>query len=482
MRQQNWLFGKWRTVAEKYGFEEYDAACLESESIFRRKKGANKDVTLESDSKEDDLIKEMYCFESGDQVVCLRPELTTSMARMLLSRQSKRTGNIDLRLPLKWFSIPRCWRNETPQKGRKREFFQWNMDIVGVPGVSADAELFAAIIDLFRSIGLSPSDIEIQINSRIVIEEMLSALGVDQDRYSEVIRVVDKRDKFPSRIEAEQELAKIVGGDRARKILDLSYSRNLDEFAQSAELQGSAGVQELRDLFGLLSKSGMADWVKFDASIARGLDYYTGVVFEAFALDTSLEVRRAICGGGRYNRLLSVLGSVKEVPCVGFGMGDCVIFELLASLQRLPSSVEVLRPVTFAVVPFTQKYMGDAMQIAQQLRAAGQTVDVCLDPKVVKKEKANVKAAFDYANQRVGAKYIVFVAPDELEQGMVKVKDLSTEVETQWRVPLEDLEDFDRFVQCNPPLPPAEEQASAMACGVCRGSGKLVEDPCPLCK
>jgi len=296
---------------------------------------------------------------------------------------------------------------------------------------------------------------------------------------------VDKRDKFPSPAEAQQELAKIVGDEKAKRILELTYCRELDEFAAAAGLRESASVQELRKLFGLLSKSGMADWVRFDASIARGLDYYTGVVFEAFALDNKLEVRRAICGGGRYNRLLSVLGSAKEVPCIGFGLGDCVMFELLAALNRMPADEDISRPVFCTVVPFTEDFMSDAMQIGQQLRAAGMTVDVCLDPKVVKK-KPNAMAAFDYANKRVAAPYIIFVAPDELNRGMVRIKDLRAETETQWAVPLVELANFEKFTRCNPPLSVMKEVPPgamlADLCPVCDGTERLLRDPCPLCK
>jgi histidyl-tRNA synthetase len=434
------------------------------------------------DEAQDDLVNEMYCFQSGDQKVCLRPELTTSMARMLLSRQNRKTGNIELRLPLKWFSIPRCWRNETPQKGRKREFFQWNMDIIGVPGMSAEAELLAAVIDLLRSLGLSSNDVAIRLNSRTIIEEWMFMLGLG-NCYMDVVRIIDKRDKFSSPAEARQELARIVGVEKAAQILDLTYLSSLEDFASAADLQESAGVGELRNLYELLSKCGMADWIRFDASIARGLDYYTGMVFEAFAVDPSLEVRRAICGGGRYNKLLSVLGSAKEVPCIGSGMGDCVLFELLSALKRLPADEDILQPVLFAVVAFTEELMGDAMQIAQLLRAAGQTVDVCLDPRIVRR-KPNVKAAFEYANARVGAKYIVFVAPEELAQGMVKVKDLRAEMETQWVVPVAELADFESFLRRNAPFSDAEQQKSACTefCPVCRGSGKLLCESCPLCQ
>jgi len=242
-----------------------------------------------------------------------------------------------------------------------------------------------------------------------------------------------------------------------KQILDLTDFRELDAFEAATGLQGSAGVQELRKLFGLLASYGIADWVKFDASIARGLDYYSGVVFEAFALDASLEVRRAICGGGRYNRLLLALDK-KD------------------GKKRMSADKDITRPVQFTVVPFTEELMGDAMQIAQRLREAGNTVDVCVDPKVVKK-KPNVRAAFEYANG-LGATYIAFVAPEELNQGMVTIKQLNAETETQWIVPLAELLDVERLLRCNPP----SSELLSECCAVCDGTGKLLRDTCPLCE
>jgi histidyl-tRNA synthetase len=334
-------------------------------------------------------------------------------------------------------------------------------------------------------VGLTSDDVEIQLNSRGVIVELLASLNVAEERYDEVVRIVDKRDKFPSPAAAHQALAEIIDADKAKRVLELTHFRDLTAFADATNLHNSEGVMELKHLFSLLEKSGIAEWVKFDASIARGLAYYTGVVFEAFAKDKKLEVNRAIAGGGRYNRLLSVMGSSKEIPCIGFGFGDCVVYELLSALKRMPSDEALTEGPMFTVVPFTDEFMGDAMHIGQVLRASGKTVDVCLDPKVVKK-KPNPKAAFEYANERMGSKYIAFVAPDELEKGLVKVKDLSAAQETQWAIPLGDLANFENFISVNAPLPLEKggdaPSKSEPPCPVCGGTKKLLGDTCPLCQ
>jgi histidyl-tRNA synthetase len=348
------------------------------------------------------------------------------------------TGAIAAVLPLKWYSIPQCWRFETTQRGRKREHYQWNMDMVGVPGIAAEAELLAAVVSFFKSVGITSDDVGLKVNSRKVLGAVLQAAGVPEASFAETCVIIDKLDKIGSE-EVQKLLAKNVGlsEEVSERIVKATTAKTLEEFAELAGVGDSEEVAELRRLFGLAEEYGYADWLQFDASVVRGLAYYTGVVFEGFDKAGKL---RAICGGGRYDRLLGLYGSKKEVPCVGFGFGDCVIVELLKEKGVLP---KLEQEVDFVVAAFNDSMMGKAMSVAARLRDAGKRVDMF--PDVAKK----VKKAFKYAD-RVGGRKIAFVAPDEWEKGMVRIKDLRSAPDAspetiQKDVPLDDLAKIDAY-------------------------------------
>jgi histidyl-tRNA synthetase len=236
-------------------------------------------------------------------------------------------------LPLKWYSVPQCWRFETTQRGRKREHYQWNMDVVGCPSINAEVELLYAICAFFTSIGITSKDIGIKINSRKVMASVLKAMGVSDDAFAPVCVVMDKFDKIGAAA-TEEELVSTQGLDAAtaKKIVSCLQCATVDDLtALCGDGVDTGGVDELKKLFELADAYGFGDWLVFDASVVRGLAYYTGVVFEGF--DRAGELR-AICGGGRYDRLLSLYGAVSEVPAVGFGFGDCVVVELLKDKAR----------------------------------------------------------------------------------------------------------------------------------------------------
>lgn len=427
MRQQRWLFSHFRDIAALYGFSEYDAPVLEHEELFKRKAG-------------EEITQQMYNFvDKEGAAVTLRPEMTPSLARMVLNLMRAGTGEIAAVLPLKWYSIPQCWRFETTQRGRKREHYQWNMDIVGVSSIYAEAELLSAVVAFFESIGITSKDVGLKVNSRKVLGAVLKNAGVPDARFAETCVIIDKQDKIGAE-EVRKELTAKIGlsEEVTQRIVAATTAKTLDEFASLAGVGNSAEVQELRVLFDLAKDYGYADWLQFDASVVRGLAYYTGVVFEGF---DKAGVLRAICGGGRYDRLMSLYGSPKEVPCVGFGFGDCVIVELLKEKGVTPS---LPATVDFVVAAFNQEMMGKAMQVARRLRLAGKSVDVYHDP------AKKVAKAFNYAD-RVGANRIAFVAPDEWEKGLVRIKDLrsfSADVADdvkQRDVPLEDLANVDSY-------------------------------------
>ena len=315
MRLQRWLFDKFRAIGDACGFEEYDAPVLERQELYKRKAG-------------EEITSQMYAFvdQEGHEVT-LRPEMTPSLARMVLGRAQSHV------LPLKWYSVPQCWRFETTQRGRKREHYQWNMDVVWCPSINAEVELLYAICAFFTSIGITSKDIGIKINSRKVMASVLKAMGVSDDAFAPVCVVMDKFDKIGAAA-TEEELVSTQGLDAAtaKKIVSCLQCATVDDLtALCGDGVDTGGVDELKKLFELADAYGFGDWLVFDASVVRGLAYYTGVVFEGF--DRAGELR-AICGGGRYDRLLSLYGAVSEVPAVGFGFGDCVVVELLKDKAR----------------------------------------------------------------------------------------------------------------------------------------------------
>jgi len=427
MRQQRWLFDKFREVASLYGFQEYDAPVLEHEELYKRKAG-------------EEITQQMYNFVDKDgAAVTLRPEMTPSLARMVLSLMRAETGEMSALLPLKWFSIPQCWRFETTQRGRKREHYQWNMDIVGVPGIVAEAELLSAICCFFERIGITSKDVGLKVNSRKVLGAVIKKAGVPDEKFAETCVIIDKLDKIGADAVCRELQEKVgLSTEVGNKIVAATGAKTLDEFAALAGVGESEEVKELRMLFQLAEDYGYGDWIQFDASVVRGLAYYTGVVFEGFDKAGQL---RAICGGGRYDRLLSLYGSAKEVPCVGFGFGDCVVVELLKEKNVTPSLGSA---VEYVVAAYNQEMMGKALQVARLLRLAGKTVDVFPDP------AKKVGRAFNYAD-RCGAMRIAFVAPGEWEQGMVRIKDLRSfgkdapDSEKQKDVPLGDLANVDTY-------------------------------------
>lgn len=426
MRLQRWLFDKFRSTATQFSFQEYDAPVLENEDLYKRKAG-------------EEITEQMYNFKDKEgNAVTLRPEMTPSLARMVLSLMRAETGAIAAVLPLKWYSLPQCWRFETTQRGRRREHYQWNMDIVGVPGITAEAELLAAVVHFFESVGITSQDVGLKVNSRKVLGAVLQAAGVPDSSFAETCVIIDKLDKIGAE-DVKKLLVQNVGlsAEVSERIVQATTAQTLDEFAELAGVGDSDEVKELRRLFELAEDYGYADWLQFDASVVRGLAYYTGVVFEGFDKAGKL---RAICGGGRYDKLLGLYGSKKEVPCVGFGFGDCVIVELLKEKQVLP---QFDQKVDYVVAAFNDSMMGKAMSVAARLRKAGKTVDLFTDA------ARKVKKAFKYAD-RVGGRRIAFVAPDEWENGMVRIKDLRADFDApddvkQRDVPLDDLSQIDKY-------------------------------------
>ena len=392
MRIRNWLFDNFRAAARSHGFEEYDSPVLEHEELYTRKQG-------------EEITQQLYNFEDkGGRRVTLRPEMTPSLARMVMARAGA------MPTPIKWFSIPQCWRYERTQRGRGREHYQWNVDIWGSDAVQADAELLSVLVSFFQRVGLNADDLAISISSRKVLEEVLGSLGISGDAFAATCIIVDKMDKLPAEV-VEQQLSEQGLDSSAISVIQSTLGlSDLDSLA-AALGEDSGAVAELATLFDLIDSYGIADWVTFDASVVRGLAYYTGPVFEAHDRGGKL---RAICGGGRYDRLLSSLGG-NDMPATGFGFGDMVIMELLNENGLVPDLPSGNQDIVIAI---NEDLRSAAMSVATKLRASGRSVDLVLEDK-------RMKWAFRHA-ERTGAQRLVMVMPDEWAAGNVRIKELES--------------------------------------------------------
>ncbi len=405
-RLREWLFDHFRDVAQRYAFEEIDAPVVEHAELFMRKAG-------------EEIVEQLYHFELHDRHLALRPEMTPSVARMVMARAG------GLRFPLRWFSVTQNWRYERMTRGRKREHYQWNMDIWGEPGVGAEAELISACFQLFARVGLERTDVQMRVNSRALIEETLLAgpLKRRPDVFEPLCVVIDK----VSKLGAEKVAAMLadpkgevaLSKAAAREVVDLLELRDLGSAIKLAP-DGSKAAADLRALWDGLDAHGVADRVVFDASVVRGLAYYTGIVFEAFDSGASL---RSICGGGRYDELLETLGG-PSIPAVGFGFGDVVILELLSDKGRLPEFPSHVDDVVYA---FTETERRAAIAVARKLRGEGRRVDLVLGSPKLKRVMSDA--------DRLGAKRIWLLGPDEVGRGVARLRDLASGDESEESLP-----------------------------------------------
>lgn len=400
MRLRSWLFHNFREVSRLFGFEEVDYPVLESEALFIRKAG-------------EEIRDQLYCFEDrGNRRVALRPELTPSLARLVIQKGKS------LSLPLKWFAIGQCWRYERMTRGRRREHYQWNMDIIGVPEVTAEAELISSVVTFFKQIGISASDVGFKVNSRKVLQEILRSYSLSENLFAKVCVIIDKIEKIPID-EIKKELNSVgMPQEGVNKLLEVLSIKSLSELE---EILGGAGeaIADLKQLFSLAEKFGYSEWIQFDASVVRGLAYYTGIVFEGFDRAGKL---RAICGGGRYDRLLSTFGG-DDLPACGFGFGDAVIIELLKEKGILP---ELIPQVENIVCALDHDLQGAAATVATMLREKGQSVDLVLESKPL-------KWVFKRA-ARINAQRLILVGNTEWKKGMVSVKILSSGEQSEIKI------------------------------------------------
>jgi histidyl-tRNA synthetase len=386
MAIRNWLYNTIRQVSESFGYQEYEAPFLESIELYGAKSG------------EELVKKQSYVFpdRSGD-LITLRPELTPSLTRMIAQRQRQLT------YPLHWWSFGPFWRYETPQRGRTREFFQWNIDLIGVDTPEADAELITILATFFRTLGLKPQDVNIQVNDRRLLDTELAEMGFSVKSRAEALRWIDRRDKL-SHSEWEAYGREIGVTD--------SQIESVKQMLQNDSLWKKSN--ELVRAFDALKAMGVIEYILFNPAVVRGLDYYTGIVFEAF--DVSGEVPRAIMGGGRYNNLLGAVGG-ESLPATGFALGDVVISLILESKGLIPKDIGD-SPASILVTVFDSERLSNSLNFAAELRGAGLKV-VCY-PEVVKLPKQ-----FKYAD-RMKISTVTVIGPDEATNDQVTIKVLST--------------------------------------------------------
>lgn len=381
---RNHVFDVWRRVARRYGFVEYEGPVLEPTELYRRKSGA-------------EIVNQLFCFtDKGGRDVSMRPELTPSLARMAAARQR------DFRKPLRWFSIGQFFRYEKHQKGRGREFYQFNCDILGEESVLADAELMALAIDLMRELGFASGDFRIRVSDRDAWVGFAAGKGLDEAGVTTFLQVIDKMERTPEEKVVEQLAALGIGLGEAR-----------DFIASGAEASPALG-RILADL----AARGLAEFVEVDLGIVRGLAYYTGPVFEIFDVRKGM---RAVAGGGRYDQLVGLIGGVEMAAC-GFAMGDMVITDLIRETKgpaaKLAAAVTESGRVDAYVILADPAREAEAARVAQDLRGAGLRVLTPLAP-------AKVAKQFQAAEQS-GARHAVVVGSEFPE---VTLRDLASRTE-----------------------------------------------------
>jgi histidyl-tRNA synthetase len=384
MAIRTWLYGQIRQVSECFGYQEYEGPFLETIDLYAAKSG-------------EELVKEQsFVFpDRGGNLITLRPELTPSLARMVAQRQQQ------FIYPLRWWSFGPFWRYEKPQKGRTREFFQWNIDLIGINKAEADAELVAICASFFRQIGLTPDEVKILVNDRRLVERQLEIIGIDPELRATVLRLMDRRDKM--RTDEWQSYAGEEGFS-SNQIDGLENLLNDQDAYQRSE--------DLMRFFNALDALQVRDYVQFDPRIVRGLDYYTGIVFEA---RDAGEQSRAILGGGHYDNLVADVGG-DPLPGVGFAMGDVVILILLAELGKLPKPD--VQPTKVLVTVFDDELMAYSLSIANTLRKGGLAVQVY--PECAKLAK-QIKFA-----DRTDIPIAIIAGPEEQERQELQVKELRT--------------------------------------------------------
>lgn len=414
MAVRNWIIDGWKKVSVRNGFEEYDGPIFEYLKMFQIKSG-------------DEIVEQLFSLQDrGGRDLALRPEITPTLARMV----NKRINSLPK--PIKWFSVPRLFRAERPQKGRLREFFQWNIDIIGEDSVLADAEVVFCTLDYLRDIGLSSNDIVVKISSRKMLASVLNKIGIPEENLDSLYVVLDKKNRLPAETFEEMLNDLLPNSQMAGEVRTFMEFKTIQDIEKKFGRQ--EGFDELVGLMKLLDSMGVGDYYRFDLGIVRGLAYYTGIVFEIY--DKASELR-AIGGGGRYDNLLRDFGG-PAMSAAGMGMGDCVLEILLREKGLLDVKVPKKGLDFFIVRVPTIVAFGDgagptplevAVKLAAELRKIDQRVDVSY--KLIGLGK-QLKEASDRNSENC------IIIGEEYENKKLAIKDMATGKQ--------ELVDYDEFL------------------------------------
>ena len=396
MAVRNWIIDGWKKVSVRNGFEEYDGPIFEYLKMFQLKSG-------------DEIVEQLFSLtDRGGRELALRPEITPTLARMVNQQINS------LPRPIKWFSVPRLFRAERPQKGRLREFFQWNIDIIGIDDVLADAETIFCALDYLQQVGLTSDDIVVKISSRKMLAEVLQTTGIAEKELEALYAILDKRSRLP--IETFERMLSETVGDKegCRKILELMSVESVEQVSSLFELSEKAkkSADELQRLFELLRTMGIADFCVFDIGVVRGLAYYTGIVYEIYDRVGEL---RAIGGGGRYDDLLKQFGG-PTIAATGFGIGDCVLEILLREKGLLDKQLPKSR-LDYFIACVDKVYEQAVVKLAMKLRLAGYAANFSYKPVKLKKQLKD-------ASEQNAQKCIII--GDEFKNNELVVKDMAT--------------------------------------------------------
>ena len=397
MAVHNFILDGWKQSSLRNGFEEYEGPIFEYLKMYQVKSG-------------DEIVDQLFNFtDRGDRRLAIRPEITPTLARMVNQKINA------LSRPIKWFSLPRLCRAERPQKGRLREFFQWNIDIIGIDDVVADAEVIFTSLDYLRNAGLGSDDIKAKISSRKLLAAVLTGFGVNQEKLEALYPVLDKKSKI-SEEAFEEMLSEIISSseiiEKIIKMMNVESSDKLAEFVEfNAETQQA--VEEVQRLFVLLDEMGVADYCVFDMSIVRGLAYYTGVVFE---IHDAVGELRAICGGGRYDSLLKQFGG-PEITGTGMGMGDCVLEILLRERGLIDDNIPT-RQLDYFVAYTDESLASEVIKTAAKIRTAGLCANFSYKSNKLAKQ---LKQASEQ-----NAKKTIILGSEFIENQEFAVKDMQT--------------------------------------------------------
>ncbi len=396
MAVHNWIVDGWKKASVRNGFEQYDGPIFEYLQMYQIKSG-------------EEIVEQLFSFKDrGGRDLAIRPEITPTLARMVNQKINA------LPKPIKWFSVPRLCRAERPQKGRLREFFQWNIDIIGEDSVLADAEVIFATVDYLRQTGLTPKDIKVKMSSRKLLAAVLKKMGIPDEKFNPLYGLLDKKTKLPSDVFSAS-LNEQLGSDIAAKIKNLMESQSATSIENIVKTENDdevdKAIKELESCASLLNQMGIGDYCIFDPSIVRGLAYYTGIVFEVHDIQGDL---RAICGGGRYDNLLRDFGG-PAVSGVGMGMGDCVLEILLREKGLLDNKI-ISRRLDYFIATVSDEILNEAVKLASGLRSKGFKTAFSYKVSGLSKQLKNASEQ--------NAKNCIIIG-DEFKSGNIVIKNMS---------------------------------------------------------